>query len=174
VAGKKIQEAFCWKIRSDNLIIYIATSKKGAFAVSLSLRDDMDCTEYFKEIFPYKKIIKSEKTNIPLIKALNNALIGRPYLNQLILDISLTPFQQMVLEETAKIPYGQTKTYGDIAWIVGKPGGARAIGQVMNKNPLPLIFPCHRVVAANGIGGFNGGIELKRHLLEKETKYHYG
>jgi methylated-DNA-[protein]-cysteine S-methyltransferase len=56
-------------------------------------------------------------------------------------DIDCTPFQQSILEKIAKIPFGETRTYGDIARIIGKPKGARAIGQVMNKNPLPLIYP---------------------------------
>ena len=61
-------------------------------------------------------------------------------------------------------------TYGDVAAMAGCPKGARAIGQAMHRNPLPLIFPCHRVVAANGLGGFGGGLKLKKHLINRENK----
>lgn len=146
----------------------MASSKKGAMGVGISLNAPADCVDYFRDIFPYAGLVKDEKYNLPLIKALKSALSGRQYIDELPLDMDVTPFQELVLRETAKIPFGQTRTYGDIAWSVNRPKGARAIGQVMNRNPLPLIFPCHRVVAAKGVGGFGGGIELKKYLLERE------
>jgi len=80
-----------------------------------------------------------------------------------------TPFQHRVWLELAAIPYGETVSYGEIARRVGRPGAARAVGQAVGANPLPLILPCHRVVRSNGgIGGFFYGGELKRFLLELE------
>jgi methylated-DNA-[protein]-cysteine S-methyltransferase len=76
-----------------------------------------------------------------------------------------------VLYKIAEIPFGSVRTYGDIAKLIDRPGCARAVGQVMHRNPLPVIFPCHRVVASNGLGGFNGGLKLKRFLLEKEGNF---
>ncbi|MDR1009251.1 MAG: methylated-DNA--[protein]-cysteine S-methyltransferase [Rickettsiales bacterium] len=68
-----------------------------------------------------------------------------------------------------RIPYGEAQTYGDIASKAGYPRAARAVGMACNRNPLPLIIPCHRVVGANGwIGGFGGGLDIKRKLLEIE------
>ena len=80
-------------------------------------------------------------------------------------------FRRRVWEATAHVPYGQVVTYGDVAARAGRPGGARAVGQAMAHNPLPLVVPCHRVVSANGgLGGFSapGGVELKRRLLALE------
>ncbi|MFQ6132224.1 MAG: methylated-DNA--[protein]-cysteine S-methyltransferase [Armatimonadota bacterium] len=85
-------------------------------------------------------------------------------------DLSgLTPFQRQVLEETRKIPYGETATYGEIARRVGRPGAARAVGQALGSNPVAIIIPCHRVVGANGrLTGFGGGLEWKQMLLDLE------
>jgi methylated-DNA-[protein]-cysteine S-methyltransferase len=80
----------------------------------------------------------------------------------------LTHFQRDVLMAIRKIPPGETMTYGEVAKAVGKPGAARAVGNVMAANPIPLILPCHRVVASNGLGGFTGGLDVKRKLLRLE------
>jgi methylated-DNA-[protein]-cysteine S-methyltransferase len=79
-------------------------------------------------------------------------------------------FSRKVLNLVYNIPYGQTMTYADVARATGKPGAARAIGQVMKRNPLPLIIPCHRVVASNGPGGFTspGGVTTKLEMLQWE------
>jgi len=80
----------------------------------------------------------------------------------------MTPFQRSVLEAISKIPPGETMTYGEVAAAAGKPGAARAVGNVMAHNPIPLMLPCHRVVASNGLGGFTGGLDIKRKLLKLE------
>jgi O-6-methylguanine DNA methyltransferase len=80
----------------------------------------------------------------------------------------MTPFQRTVLETIFRIPAGETMTYGEVAKAAGKPGAARAVGNVMAMNPIPLILPCHRVVATGGLGGFTGGLEVKRKLLRLE------
>jgi len=81
-----------------------------------------------------------------------------------------THFQREVWEITRLIPYGETRSYAWVAKQIKKPGAARAVGQALGKNPLPIIVPCHRVVASDGkLGGFGGGIEMKRYLLLLET-----
>jgi O-6-methylguanine DNA methyltransferase len=97
------------------------------------------------------------------------ALKNAPKVKALSMDVSLTPFQWAVLEAVATIPFGQRRAYGAVASMVGKPLGARAVGHVMGRNPLPLIFPCHRVVAAGGLGGFGSGLDVKRYLLNYEA-----
>lgn len=79
-----------------------------------------------------------------------------------------TAFERAVLEATREIPYGETRTYGDIAEAIGKPGSARAVGQALGKNRACIVVPCHRVVGSNGLGGFSGGIRKKVALLELE------
>lgn len=81
-----------------------------------------------------------------------------------------TPFQQRVWRALQQIPYGATRTYGEIASEIGHPKACRAIGMACNKNPLLFIVPCHRVVGVNGkLTGFAYGTDVKRHLLELEV-----
>jgi methylated-DNA-[protein]-cysteine S-methyltransferase len=85
------------------------------------------------------------------------------------LDLSfLTPFQQSVLQECARIPRGQVASYAEIARRVGKPLAFRAVGNTMRINPIPIVIPCHRVVGSDGIGGYGGGLPRKRQLLALE------
>ncbi len=75
-------------------------------------------------------------------------------------------FDVVVWNALREIPYGETRTYGDIARRIGRPTAARAVGAANGRNPVPIVVPCHRVVAAGGkLGGFGGGLELKRRLL---------
>ena len=79
-----------------------------------------------------------------------------------------TPFQVSVWRELLKIPYGKVKTYGEVADKIGKPLTARAVGNAVGANPIPIIVPCHRVVATSGLGGYSCGIEIKKKLLRAE------
>lgn len=78
-------------------------------------------------------------------------------------------FSTRVWRRLRRIPRGQVRTYGGVAKALRRPGGARAVGQACGRNPLPLLYPCHRVVAADlSLGGFAGGLDMKRQLLELE------
>lgn len=78
-------------------------------------------------------------------------------------------FRRRVLEVVSRIPYGETRSYAQVAREAGRPGAARAVGRVMATNPLPLVIPCHRVVASDGtLRGFGGGLPMKKDLLEME------
>ena len=80
-----------------------------------------------------------------------------------------TDFQKAVWRQLQKIPFGQTASYGDVARAVGSPRAFRAVGNANNKNPIPLIIPCHRVIGSDGkLVGFGGGIWRKEWLLEHE------
>ncbi|HEU4670132.1 MAG TPA: methylated-DNA--[protein]-cysteine S-methyltransferase [Dyella sp.] len=82
-----------------------------------------------------------------------------------------TPFQLAVWHELARIPYGETISYGELARRVGDPGAARAVGAANGANPLPIVVPCHRVIGANGsLTGFGGGLPTKRWLLGLEAR----
>ncbi len=85
------------------------------------------------------------------------------------LDLSgFTEFRRKVIAVVQQIPRGQTLTYGEVALLAGRPGAARAVGQVMAGNPFAILVPCHRVVARKGPGGFGWGLEVKKRLLEIE------
>ncbi len=84
------------------------------------------------------------------------------------IDIEVTDFTRKVLQETSKIPYGFTSSYGEIAHSINNPRAFRAVGGALNRNPVPIIIPCHRVLAKNSLGGFALGFDIKINLLELE------
>ncbi|KAF5072692.1 Methylated-DNA--protein-cysteine methyltransferase, constitutive [anaerobic digester metagenome] len=85
------------------------------------------------------------------------------------LALNGSEFAMKVWKELARIPYGQVRTYGEMAKAIGRPGAARAVGQACNRNPISIIVPCHRVVGSGGkLTGYAAGLELKERLLELE------
>ena len=91
---------------------------------------------------------------------------------ELSLDLEGTPFQKAVWNELQRIPYGETRSYGDIAKAVGKPGAARAVGMANHDNPIAVVIPCHRVVGRDGsLTGYAGGLHLKAQLLSIERRH---
>ena len=87
------------------------------------------------------------------------------------LDLSGSEFRRRIWQTCAAISYGQTRTYSQLAVEAGSPGAARAVGQAMHSNPVVIIVPCHRVVAARGLGGYGPGIEIKQWLLDWERQH---
>ena len=82
-----------------------------------------------------------------------------------------TPFQLAVWKALAEIPYGQTRSYGDVARAVGRPSAVRAVGLANGRNPLPIVVPCHRVIGASGkLVGYGGGLAVKQALLDRERE----
>ena len=118
------------------------------------------------------------KNSIPQIKWQKELVIlFKQYINgekvcfkRIPLDLDKgTQFQKSVWDTARKIPFGKTLSYGEIAERIGRPKSARAVGNAMGKNPVPVIIPCHRVIASNGsLGGFSSGLEWKKVLLENE------
>ena len=139
--------------------------------VKMGFRSQLDLIQSFTDLdFDMPDVPGSEEAR--WLELLGRHASGqRVELNELPIDLSpFTPFQREVLEACRAIPYGQTRTYGDLAQIVGRPRAARAVGNVMRGNRYPLIVPCHRVVGINGMCGFSApdGVVLKRKLLEIE------
>jgi O-6-methylguanine DNA methyltransferase len=131
--------------------------------------------------FPSKRngrvVSENPKVPAPILRwhratadALKKVLAGRDAKNLPPLDwTGKTEFQQAVWRELLKIPAGQTKSYGEIAGAMGKPKAVRAVGGACGANPIPVLVPCHRVLAANKkLGGFSGGLDWKRRLLARE------
>ncbi|HYQ81928.1 MAG TPA: methylated-DNA--[protein]-cysteine S-methyltransferase [Anaeromyxobacteraceae bacterium] len=88
------------------------------------------------------------------------------------LDLRGSPFQRQVWRELLRIPYGEVRTYGEIARGLGRPGAARAVGAANGRNPVAILVPCHRVVQGGGrLGGYGGGVEVKRWLLAHEAAH---
>jgi methylated-DNA-[protein]-cysteine S-methyltransferase len=87
------------------------------------------------------------------------------------LDLRATPFQLAVYEALAKIPYGETRSYSEVAAVIGRPDASRAVGAASGANPTPLVIPCHRVIAKSGrLQGYAGGVRLQARLLAMEQQ----
>jgi len=157
-------------IPSGSLIL--AASERGLSRVILTRRRGRAALALAKRELP--EAAHDPKMLPGLQSELRTYFAGRPVTFHVRPDLSgLTSFQQAVLQACAKIPYGQTTSYADLARRVGRPGAARAVGAVMARNPVPIIIPCHRVITAQGgLGGYSAeqGISLKRWLLEMEAR----
>ena len=118
---------------------------------------------------PWEYILEETELNLECKKQLEEYFAGKRKTFDLPLVPKGTEFQQKVWKALQEIPYGETRTYGEIAVAIGNPKAARAVGMANNKNPIGILIPCHRVVGANGkLVGYAGGMEKKEFLLELE------
>jgi len=150
--------------------LHVALSQSGLVSIGLggSLRRFLDLVKSPGQLTP-----RRDRAAVrPYARQLREYLAGHRRKFTLPIDWRrMSPFQRQVLKATARIPYGQTKTYGEIADQAGHPSAARAVGQALGSNPLPLVIPCHRVLGTGGsLGGYSapGGVDLKRRLLQLE------
>ena len=115
------------------------------------------------------RVLRSPRPVEPVRRQLDEYFEGRRTEFDLELDLAVPEFHRLVLGELARVPFGETTTYGTLAKRVDHPSAARAVGTVMNRNPIPIVLPCHRVIGANGsLVGYAGGLEIKRRLLALE------
>ena len=147
--------------------IWIAQSKKGVCAISFNSSEKI-FLDYLKKVLPEYVLIKK-----PLLNTFKR--IDR-YTGSKSIDLDLpfffasgTKFQKRIWNEIKKIPYGKTISYAELAKRAGHLRAFRAAANACGKNPIPIIIPCHRVIASNGsIGGFSSGVDIKRKLLNCE------
>jgi methylated-DNA-[protein]-cysteine S-methyltransferase len=116
------------------------------------------------------RVLRSARPVDEARRELDDYFEGRRHTFALPVDLRpVTEFNRTVLEHLARVPYGQVTTYGALAERVGRPRAARAVGMVMNRNPIPIVLPCHRVVGASGsLVGYAGGLDRKEQLLRLE------
>jgi O-6-methylguanine DNA methyltransferase len=106
---------------------------------------------------------------LPYVRELEEYFAGERREFTFTLDLRGTDFQLACWRALVAIPYGETRTYADIARAVGRPQGFRAVGMANNRNPVAIVVPCHRVIASDGtLCGYGGGLDVKRKLLELE------
>lgn len=147
--------------------LYVAWSKDGVSAVAPAADD-----RHFEKLFSDRVggvLIRADDVPARMARSIRRVLeTGR--LGALTVDLSgLTDFQREVLRATAAVPKGELRPYGWIAREIGRPGAARAVGSALNKNPVPVLIPCHRVGRSDGsIGEYAFGEEMKRSLLRSE------
>ena len=116
------------------------------------------------------RVLRAPRPVARAIRELDEYFGGHRREFDLQLDLtSLPEFQRLVLTELARVPYGATASYGELAGRVGKPRAARAVGGALNRNPIPIVLPCHRILGAGGrLVGYAGGLERKQVLLTLE------
>jgi O-6-methylguanine DNA methyltransferase len=165
---QSVNAIYYWKFQWRGLSLHVASSHRGAVMVRLDgARENSFMTELISSV-PNAELIEDRTHNGGLIGIIEDYLKGNNPAINVPWDITVTPFMYNVYRSTCTIPYGETKTYKDVAFMAGTPKGARAVGQALKKNPLVILIPCHRVVAVNGLGGFNSGVDMKRYLLDLE------
>lgn len=148
--------------------LLVARTKRGLCSVSLADSDRHLETRLRRE-YPRADVRRDRNGLSHWVRALVSHLEGRQPRLDLPLDIRGSAFQCRVWEALRRIPYGTTRTYGEVARAIGRPKAARAVGHACATNPVPLVIPCHRVVrGGGGLGGYGLGIERKRALLEME------
>jgi len=144
--------------------VFVASTSKGVCMVDF-LTSERTFLKELKSLFP-GEIIKDDRKNKLVLSQLESYLNGRLKRFDCPLDLRGTPFQKKVWSKLAKIPYGKTRSYQEIAKAIGHPKAFRAVGNANGSNPIPIILPCHRVIESNGgLGGFGHGIKVKKQLL---------
>jgi methylated-DNA-[protein]-cysteine S-methyltransferase len=147
--------------------LLVAASDRGLAAISFET--DADRVDRLTRIAG-PRVLRSPRSVDNARRELEEYFEGRRQTFDLTLDLRALPqFTVSVLEQLARVPYGETTTYGELARRVGHPRAARAVGTVMHRNRIPIVLPCHRVVGSTGsLTGYAGGLDLKRRLLELE------
>jgi methylated-DNA-[protein]-cysteine S-methyltransferase len=117
------------------------------------------------------RVLRAPKAVDPVVRELDEYFEGRRQSFDLPVDLrGRTDFSRAVLEKLARVPFGEVTTYGTLAAQAGRPRAARAVGTIMNRNPIPIVLPCHRVIGASGdLVGYGGGLDRKRQLLDLES-----
>ncbi|MDI6809506.1 MAG: methylated-DNA--[protein]-cysteine S-methyltransferase [Candidatus Eisenbacteria bacterium] len=150
--------------------VFVASTERGVCMVDY-LKSEKDFLKLLKKQFP-GEVVKNDQKNKKGLAQLKKYLKGERRGFHCQLDLKGTMFQKKVWSALTKIPYGQTRSYKEIASFIGHPKAFRAVGNANGNNPTPLIIPCHRVIESNGgLGGFGHGVKVKRMLLDFEKAH---
>jgi O-6-methylguanine DNA methyltransferase len=154
--------------------LFLAASEKGLVALEFDRRlpGQQTIRPNPRDLRAESKSVRFEESQHAMrayVRELEEYFAGQRREFNLALDLRGTEFQLACWRALVAIPYGETRTYADIARAVGRPQGFRAVGMANNRNPVAIVVPCHRVIAADGtLCGYGGGLEIKRKLLELE------
>jgi len=153
---------FSYRTSSPVGPLFLATSEKGLARLEFEARVMKLDSEAIH-------LRESKQALTPYLRELDEYFAGRRSEFSIPLDLRGTDFQLRCWRALLDIPYGETRTYGDIARAIGHPQAFRAVGMSNNRNPVAIIVPCHRVIASGGsLCGYGGGLDIKRKLLDLE------
>jgi O-6-methylguanine DNA methyltransferase len=144
--------------------LFLAASPKGLVRLEFEAR--------VMSLHPKKfELRESNQALAPYARELKEYFDGERREFSMALDLRGTPFQLACWQALLAIPYGETRSYADIARVIGHPNAFRAVGMANNRNPVAIVVPCHRVIASSGsLCGYGGGLDLKRKLLDLEQE----
>jgi methylated-DNA-[protein]-cysteine S-methyltransferase len=153
----------------NSLGFAVAVAREGRLTGLVHYPTPERAEEYRLRYWP-EAILDPGADPLPAVRVqLGEYLAGRRRDFDLPLDLAGTEFQQLCWQELLRIPFGETRTYGELAQRIGRPAAVRAVGQANHHNPVGVIVPCHRVIGADGsLTGYGGGLDMKRILLELE------
>lgn len=148
--------------------LLVAATDRGVLRISFDQEPEHHLEWLARQAGP--RVLRAPARIDPVRRELDEYFAGRRRAFDLSIDLrAATPFTERVLAELARVPFGETATYAALAARAGNPKAARAVGMIMNRNPVPIVLPCHRVVGANGgLVGYAGGLERKETLLRLE------
>ena len=150
--------------------IYIAAVKEGVVKISFSTESYQNLEKYCQKNIGTGIREGSEYTRDAKQQILKYLEGKSQSLDFPVIHLN-SPFREKVLEVERNIPYGETRSYREVAKMVNNPRAARAVGSANAENPLPLYFPCHRIISSNGsLGGYGGGLGVKKYLLDLEAR----
>jgi methylated-DNA-[protein]-cysteine S-methyltransferase len=147
----------------------VVSSEKGLVYIELPHANGRGFAGWMKSYSPDAKVIERRTANDNVIDQLLEYTSGERRVFEIDLDMRATPFQKAVYKFVGAIGYGETLSYSDIAESIENPKAVRAVGAANGANPIPLVIPCHRVIARGGaLQGYAGGLEMKARLLAME------
>ena len=148
--------------------LLVAATEKGLLRISFDPDPAAELERIAELAGP--RVLRSPARVDRVHRELDEYFDGRRHAFDLAIDLrGLTPFSERVLHELARVPFGQTATYSMLAERAGNPKAARAVGTIMNRNPVPIVLPCHRIIGADGsLVGYGGGLDRKVQLLTLE------
>ena len=148
--------------------LLVAVTERGLCRVSFDPEPERE-TEQLARGFG-ARVLRTPRPLDPVKRELDEYFEGQRQEFDLPVDLrGRSEFTRQVLDQLARVPYGEVTTYGSLAALTGRPRAARAVGTIMNRNPIPIVLPCHRVVGSTGsLVGYGGGLERKRLLLDLE------
>src|SRR4051794_17778863 len=162
-AAERLLDAAYDLVESPVGTLLVAASDRGVCRIAYD--DDVDALA--AAIGP--RVLRSPEPLTEARRQLDEYFAGDRRAFDLPVDLRAAPFQHDVLTELARVPYGAVATYGELARRIGRPRAARAVGGALNRNPIPIVLPCHRVLGAGGaLVGYAGGLERKQALLRLE------
>lgn len=150
---------------------YIASTSKGLVFIGSQNKPFEELSEWAMKRFPGSPLVEDGEKLEPYAVEITQYLGGERQTFTIPFDYNGTVFQMAVWNALCEIPYGETKSYSDIANMISKPAAVRAVGAAIGANPVLITVPCHRVVGKNGaLTGYRGGLEMKTKLLDLERQ----